>query len=365
MPVTNDKKFVYLNETSVTAGANWSTIQEGQTKDKSDPTNTDAAIIVDEEVARLRLNDQGSVNLAAHGNVGFDLGDYTFKYQEPSGLTSNSVNDPAGNAVSSYVSKTDTVSSSRITFGGDVGVDFRWGNNGLWVLNPYLGYRRDQYLGTSKAAVADFAGATVVDSGNYFTFGARGSVRFSDHVGLTVGYEHGLGGVNATLYDSNGEVAAGSHGAAASYNMLTGGLTIEIANPESARNAAARKATANEDAAKQEIHDHIMSEVGDMLKACGYSDVTVNVYSTPNFDGTTLTPLPGVPGKYYNIEALITGTDGTAESVGAESTADMSEHTTHFSSADEFIAAVKAGHAALAPAKPEEKPAADKPTGQK
>jgi hypothetical protein len=199
------RNFYAFDSTSISADLNWTTIQQrGELNDNS--TNLNAGVRIDEEVFRVQ-SDNGWLGAALHANVGI-IGD---------------------NTVSNYISTTTTNPSTRITFGTDVGPSFSFGQVNF---NPYLGYRRGQYLDSPVAnTIGDFDSSTKISAEDYFILGARFGADFG-HVGLVAGIEHGFGDTSLNFYDANDTKITGQYYSVnTQMTSITLGARFTISNP--------------------------------------------------------------------------------------------------------------------------------------
>jgi hypothetical protein len=255
----------------------------------------------------------------------------------------NPLTIPDGSATSTVPTSQKT-GDSVVALGGDIGLNFRFGPSNKININPFLWGRVGHYIGTQYPA-RDFEGPKPLGWEELAGVGVRAGYSVTNSVSIYAEGRAGWGNVTAKINDEVGSNNVPT-------NMLSGGLGVSItpgAKPAENEPAITGREAALEGA--QKIHDHIMDEVGADLKACGYPDVKVNVYETENFDGTHLSAIPDVAGWYYNIEPLIANTDGSLHSVGGESNSSAAlDGKTEFTSAENFIAWIKAEHAADAAA---------------
>ncbi len=305
MPEINKNLYVF-DSTTAAADFNWTQIQQGKKLNDDDGSNFDAGVRIDEEVLRVQA-DNGWLGAAAHVNVGIIGGEQTTT-DNPSGIAKTGFTDPSGNTATSYVPTSSTSPSTRLTFGFDLGPDFRVGR---FNINPYLGYKHEQYLGAASYPIGDLAGSTDIQAGNYFVLGTRVGVDVTDHIGLVAGIEHGFGATTGTPLESDGDKSAYGVSVGSGTTSVTIGARFTISNPDPVPPLPSTKAQAEAWATGQE--NEINTTYKDALKANGYDHVKISVYDAAHFPKDTTTPgVPDVSGWYYTIEPIYT--EGTGDS---------------------------------------------------
>jgi len=310
-----NKNLYVFDSTTAAVDLNWTQIQQGKKLNDDDGVNLNAGLRIDEELLRVQA-DNGWLGAALHANIGVIGGEQTTT-DNPSGIAEEGFTDPSGNTASSYVSTSTTSPSTRLTFGFDLGPDFRVGR---FNINPYIGYKHGQYLSPESAyPIGDLAGSTPITAENYFVVGARAGVDITDHIGIVAGVEHGFGSTNGSPLESDGGKSTYGASVDSGTTSITLGARFTISNPEPVTPLPSTREQAQLWAQGQE--DEINTKYKDALKANGYDRVEITVYPASHFPSDTTTPgVPDVSGWYYTIEPIYTvgtGDDAKEYSNGA------------------------------------------------